>query len=193
TPSAAAELVAPDAGEMSQRFAQWQARMNREIVAWVRRARERLEVLASSALMREPRLRLEAANQQLDGQAEALDRVCAERMRELELKLAGIASRLDQQRPHQRLALSRQVHQELHRRLTDALERQMQYRTIQLDRGRDQLRLLSPEATLQRGYSITRLADGRVVRVCAQAEPGSVLHTRLADGEIRSVIPSPKP
>ncbi len=193
TPSAAAELVAPDAGELRQRFSQWQARMDREIVAWVRRARERLGMLASSALMREPRIRLEATNQQLDGLTETLDRARAERMRELERKLAEIASRLVQQRPHQRLELSRQIHHELRRRLAEALNRQVRDRSAQLERGRDHLRLLSPEATLQRGYSITRLPDGTVVRTCAQAKPGTVLHTRLADGEATSVVSTQEP
>jgi exodeoxyribonuclease VII large subunit len=41
---------------------------------------------------------------------------------------------------------------------------------------------------LQRGYSVTRDASGLVVRSSAQLPPGSRMHTRLADGEVVSVV-----
>ena len=41
---------------------------------------------------------------------------------------------------------------------------------------------------LQRGYSVTRDASGLVVRSSAQLPPGSRMDTRLADGEVVSVV-----
>ncbi len=46
---------------------------------------------------------------------------------------------------------------------------------------------LSPENTLRRGYSITRL-DGRAVRDAASLPEGTVLETTLASGTVRSVV-----
>lgn len=47
------------------------------------------------------------------------------------------------------------------------------------------LETLSPEATLRRGFSITRI-DGHAITDPAQAPPGSTLHTILASGSITS-------
>ena len=41
---------------------------------------------------------------------------------------------------------------------------------------------------LDRGYSVTRDASGRVVRSVSSVGPGSVLHTRLTDGEVVSTV-----
>jgi len=46
---------------------------------------------------------------------------------------------------------------------------------------------LGPEQVLARGYSITTdAASGRVVRAAAAVQPGQILRTRLAQGEITS-------
>jgi exodeoxyribonuclease VII large subunit len=52
------------------------------------------------------------------------------------------------------------------------------------------LRLLAPNATLARGYSITIKPDGSTLRSVGEAQPGMQLVTRLADGEVQSVITS---
>lgn len=56
---------------------------------------------------------------------------------------------------------------------------------MRLQRFDDMLRLLSPDNTLRRGYSITRV-DGRAVCDPAAVPPGATVVTTLAGGEIRS-------
>lgn len=46
---------------------------------------------------------------------------------------------------------------------------------------------LSPQATLSRGYSITRI-DGRAVRRASDLTPGAVITTLLADGTVSSTV-----
>lgn len=57
-----------------------------------------------------------------------------------------------------------------------------------LDALTDQLRALDPARVLERGYSITRDADGRVVKRVASLAAGDQLVTELADGRARSTI-----
>jgi exodeoxyribonuclease VII large subunit len=45
-----------------------------------------------------------------------------------------------------------------------------------------------PQRVLARGWSLTRTADGRVVRSAADAPVGTELHTRLADGNLVSRV-----
>lgn len=56
-----------------------------------------------------------------------------------------------------------------------------------LDSYRKLLDVLSPQATLERGYSIT-MANGRAVRDPASVPPGSTITTILAKGKITSAV-----
>jgi exodeoxyribonuclease VII large subunit len=54
------------------------------------------------------------------------------------------------------------------------------------------LRVVSPQAVLERGFSITTTKDGTIVRSSAQVKKGEVITTRVADGEITSTVGKPK-
>jgi exodeoxyribonuclease VII large subunit len=51
-----------------------------------------------------------------------------------------------------------------------------------------QLRALSPQGTLNRGYAIAQLPDGRVLRTEADAPGGTRLLLTLADGSVHSTV-----
>jgi exodeoxyribonuclease VII large subunit len=48
------------------------------------------------------------------------------------------------------------------------------------------LRVLGPDATLRRGYSITRNERGELIRTVAEVHPKMKIRTRVADGEFES-------
>jgi exodeoxyribonuclease VII large subunit len=50
------------------------------------------------------------------------------------------------------------------------------------------VRQLAPERTLERGFTITRDAAGRVVKEAGRLRPGDRLLTSFADGETRSRV-----
>jgi exodeoxyribonuclease VII large subunit len=51
-----------------------------------------------------------------------------------------------------------------------------------------QVRAYDPARVMERGWSMTRRADGSLVRSVADVRPGDVLVTRLPDGEARSTV-----
>src|SRR5262249_47316535 len=57
-----------------------------------------------------------------------------------------------------------------------------------LDADEVRLRALDPRRVLERGYSITRAADGAVVRSAADVTPEAILITEVADGTITSRV-----
>jgi exodeoxyribonuclease VII large subunit len=61
-------------------------------------------------------------------------------------------------------------------------------KTLVLERLRLQLRALDPRAVLERGYSITRRADGRVVTCVTEIKAGEGLVTLLRDGHVESTV-----
>jgi exodeoxyribonuclease VII large subunit len=52
---------------------------------------------------------------------------------------------------------------------------------------RMQVRTLSPQATLDRGYAVLQKEDGNVVRSASELTPGDRLRVRLAKGEAKVV------
>ncbi len=59
---------------------------------------------------------------------------------------------------------------------------------LRLDAGETAARALDPRRVLERGYSITRDDEGRVVKRVTATGPGATLVTELADGRITSRV-----
>ena len=75
-------------------------------------------------------------------------------------------------------------------RLVPAIAAAYQRAESRLKTADTSLRHLSPYGVLERGYSITLNAEGRVVRGVLGLAPGARLMTRLADGTATSVVES---
>ena len=56
-----------------------------------------------------------------------------------------------------------------------------------------QLRSLSPQSTMDRGYSVVQSDDGKIVRDATKLKAGAVLRIRAAKGEARASVLEPKP
>ena len=71
--------------------------------------------------------------------------------------------------------------------LVQSVNNLMQRRADRLEAIKNLLETLSPEATLRRGFSITRV-DGHAVTDAASLPPGTTLTSTLASGEIVSIV-----
>lgn len=72
-------------------------------------------------------------------------------------------------------------------RLTSATNTLIERRRNRLDSIGELIAVLSPDATLKRGYSITRI-DGHVVSSVTELRQGMVIETSLSDGTVSSNI-----
>ncbi len=73
--------------------------------------------------------------------------------------------------------------------LVQASQQRLNIAKVNLDNTANMLRLLSPEATLKRGYSITRI-NGKAIRSIKEVVKGVTLTTTLPDGNIISTTQS---
>jgi exodeoxyribonuclease VII large subunit len=188
TPSAAAELVAPDTADLLQRLAQMEKQMARLLAGEIERSRARLMVAMSGALFREPPSRLDAAWQQLDLTVEALQRSMSDRLAEERRRLADLLANLREHRPDQKLALLRQRFEITRTRIADRMAQALAQERQRLERAADLLRLLAPESALKRGFSMTTRADGTVISSAKAVLPGTEIVTRFHDGTVRSTV-----
>ncbi|HSO95951.1 MAG TPA: exodeoxyribonuclease VII large subunit [Acidimicrobiia bacterium] len=75
-----------------------------------------------------------------------------------------------------------------HDRVVAAARRLARVEEVRVEATAARLRALDPRRVLERGYTITRDAQGRAVRTAIAAAAGALLVTETADGEIRSRV-----
>jgi exodeoxyribonuclease VII large subunit len=191
TPSAAAELLAADGAELIARSQALVARIGREAFAAIERYDAQKARLAASPLFREPLRKLDEARQTSDQMEEALSDIMERRMEQIGSSLATTRAQLATVHPGQQLARA----QERLSTFTDYLRlttlHSLERDTARLKRMESALSALSPEATLARGFSITRNARGKVITAADQVSAGERLHIQLTEGEILSEVKNP--
>ena len=161
TPSAAAELLVPDAAEFRRRI----ERDRTQLAACLRRSLRNLSQHADRAHARlrslHPRVRLRAGRE----------------------RLRGLRTRLRLIHPRSRLAVARERLRALSARMQLATVARLRDSRQQAQSLARALHGVSPLATLQRGYAILTDPDGRIVRSPAATAPGMPLQARVAGGE----------
>ena len=188
TPSAAAELIAPDAAELTRELGQWAGQLRRQMSAALGAQRVRLDFLARSTFFREPEQRLAAAQQRTDLAEEALRRAMREHLVARRQDVGALLAALRQYRPDQLLALRRQYYDALRAKFQARFDEARKEPKARFTRLAAMLRLLAPTATLARGYSITTTTDGSTIRSITDVQRGTQIVTRLADGEVKSRV-----
>jgi exodeoxyribonuclease VII large subunit len=188
TPSAAAELVVPDAEEWRDAFAQLGARLQRGVRRRLQEHGERLRWLTGRAALASPVARLSARAQRLDELEQCLVRAVRRRLEGHRERLRWLTGRAALVSPANRLGqqLLRlgNLQQQLHRAMRLALDSR-QKKLLPLVRT---LNAVSPLATLDRGYAIVSAEGGEILRNAADAKPGTLIDARLARGKIRARV-----
>ena len=143
TPTQAVMRLIPSASELAAQLDHLDGRLRLLVRRQVDRERQRLEVAAHSALLRDPAAIVQRARDTLAGLGGRLDRASA-------------------------VYLSR------HRDRVAALGRQLE--------------AVDPHRVLERGYSYTTTADGRLVAAVGDVRDGQAIVTRVRDGSIDSIV-----
>ncbi len=188
TPSVAAETVVPDGIALRREVRAYGDRMETLVHNQLGRWQQRLDYLERSALFREPRARLAEAAQRVDTTAETLRRALQDRLGSLARKVEVLGASVRSHRPDQVLALRRQQIEAVHARLERVTSSLLVNKSQEIERLRQKLVLLSPEGTLERGYSIALSEKGGVIRSVSEVRPGMRMVTRLRDGRVESVV-----
>jgi exodeoxyribonuclease VII large subunit len=163
TPSAAAELIVPDIVDL-----------RRQMDACVR------------GLGRELLNRMRDAQQRLDHAREMLRHSLTHKIDNYRRGLAHAFATLQGRSPLRELMLRRNRFGDLQRRFTEQPLRTLEHARHRFQKIEGILRVLGPEATLRRGYSITRNEHGELIRSIATVRPRMKIRTHVSDGEFES-------
>lgn len=191
TPSAAAELATPDGANLTRHCAQLENRLRQSMRRELKGARTALQQLHGRLQRVSPQTRLYQQQQRLDEiqvrLARSMQLVLANRERALQHAL----ERLRGLHPQRELRDLKGRLVQLHRQLQRSMQRALQSRRERLQSMLRALQVVSPLATLERGYSIVlRGEDAAVVRNSTQVAVGDAVRIRLASGELTATVES---
>jgi len=165
TPSAAAELIVPDIIDLQRRIDGCTRALGRQLLNRVRDAQQRL-----------------------DHARETLQRCLAHKIDSYKRSLLNILRALQPRKLSGELMMRRNRFADLHRRLVACPPRLLENAVHRFQRIEGILRVLGPDATLRRGYSITMNDHGKIIRTVTAIRLRMKIRTRVSDGEFGSEI-----
>lgn len=196
TPTMAAELASAGYHAAAGELDGLQHALARQIGNRLDTAAQRLDRAALRLV--HPRERLLRAGEHATRLGAALDAALTRRIEREQARSVSLEVRLRAARP--RLSEAAAQQQKLAERLQAAAARITPPRHDRLAALAAQLEALSPAATLARGFSITRDAQGRIVRSAAAVARGAAVSIELARGRIEAEVtdtdtatPAPRP
>lgn len=182
TPSAAAEIAVPDSDEWLDKIIGYEVLLEEAMQRKLEFLQQKLHWLQSR--LRHPKARIEQANQRLDHLEMRLQQVMLQKiqgykhqLQSLQLRKAPWHPRIQLQKLQQRLQNASQRLQPLPKQILFKKNQQFQS-AVRL------LNTLNPLKTLDRGYALVTLQDGKTpVTSSKQIQSGDQLTTRVAEGE----------
>lgn len=188
TPSAAAELIVTDAIELQRRVDELSGCLTRGLRNFLTQHQTRLRFLGEKTLARELLKRVRDAQQEVDFARETMARVTARVITNARAALTSRAQTLQAHRPARELSLRRERLRELERRFALLPGAALHQARERFQRTEGILRVLGPDATLRRGYSITTDAKGKIVRSAKTVRAKQRISTRVTDGTFDSIV-----
>ncbi|MGC9996902.1 MAG: exodeoxyribonuclease VII large subunit [Terriglobia bacterium] len=188
TPSAAAELVVHRKQDFIAELENRARHMAQMIRLQLSEARQRLTELRMHHAFQTVATRIAERAQQVDDGVASLDRSMRSRLNEARqewLRASAGVVRYDFRRL---LGLKRAALDDRWGRFDSAFRRFLTERHTRLAHGEAILKERNPLGLLQRGYSVTRDAAGKIVRDAEAVALGSDISIRLARGELEATI-----
>ncbi len=184
TPSAAAELVVSQKGEMSQQVASLERRLQQSLQFQLSQFRNRILELSADRVFGAVESRLGFYRQRLDELTFRLDNRLARRLNDLQGCWQILATDLGRFDLPQVIRLKREMLTKQGDRLRAAVRLQLQGMIARVRTLDGALRALSPLAVLDRGYAICRDLEGNVVKDARALKAGDSFSVRLSQGTV---------
>ena len=184
TPSQAAEIASPEAGDWLRRAERAENSIRQSILSLMRRQGRSLAQLRGRLDRAGPPARLMQCGQRLDELHQRLGNAAVRLPRPRAQTLAGLASRLASASPK---AITRKLNGQLEGlapRLGSGARKQLQAAAQRIGLARSALRGLGPQNTLKRGYAIVTGPQDEILTDAASVAAGADIQARLASGTL---------
>lgn len=182
TPSAAAELLAPHQQDWFEQLGQLQQRLKRAVFQLVERYQITLESVRKR--LRHPAERMQQNSQRLDDLELRLLQNFKHKLLNYQQQAEHLIKRLLAQHPSKQLVSLRQQLIVTEQQLKQLIQAKLKQSHWQLASQMQALQIVSPLATLERGYSILSTAQGEIIQTAEQVQRGQILQARLNKGQL---------
>ena len=189
TPSAAAELISPDGTELYNRFEQYRQYFTELQLRRIHDRQQQVDWLEKRLTQQHPERILQQRVQRVRELKQRLMLAGKNMLLKKQSALETRISRLQQQSPDKKLLALRARFHLLGERMQNAMRKQLELRQNKLGNAARALHLVSPLATLERGYAIVT-HQGKVVQDAGVLDPGDTVKTKLAKGSFSSEVKS---
>lgn len=186
TPSQAAEIISPDQNELAQNIDVLNLRLHQALLRTITTLK--IELKKVSSRLKSPQSTLLDWQSRLNQAQRRLIYVQERDLNQHKDRLHHLNHRLNGQSPYAVLAREQSRLQQVQTRLSNAGALKIQHLSNALRLNVSKLNILSPLSTLERGYSITRDANGKVIRQSDNLNLGDTVYTLLESGSITANI-----
>ena len=197
TPSAAAEIVSRNQLELLRQIQHGQQRLEMAMDYYLANRTRRFTQLNHHLQQQHPQLRLARQQTVLERLRQRMNFALENKIKQANQRQQRMLQRLNQQNPQPRIHRAQSRVQQLEYRLAENIRARLSEQRERFGNAVTHLEAVSPLATLARGYSVSTLPNGKVVKKAKQVKAGDLLTTRLEDGwitsEVHNITPTKKP
>ena len=185
TPSAAAEIVSTDNSELKQKTTQFYSRLLMAFANGLKNRKQQFSGLKQALNLLHPNHQIRMAQQRNDELQLRLNALMQTKLSQSNQDHSLLQQKLVNQSPQRKIQLAETQLRQKHQALVTRFESAWQKQNTRFGNLVEKLNIVSPLATLQRGYAIASKEDGTIVNKVAQVQGGDVMKIKVADGDIK--------
>jgi len=187
TPTAAAEMVSPNQGELRARLQQTIMRLKTAIDRGMSHSRQHISWLAQR--LQHPGRQLQNLSQRLDDLQLRMSHAQTHHLWHLSMGINVLQEKLLTLHPKQAINMRKQRLRYLAHQLTQSIEQQLHIKQSRFSLATSTLNAVSPLATLERGYAIVSSTTSRhILRDTHQVKTGDTVQAKLHSGKIHCTV-----
>lgn len=187
TPSAAAELASNDMLEAQGQLLQLSRRLHSNYSRLLEKYSQKLANYSHRLAQEHPEQQLQTQQQRADDLTIRLIKAIDHKIAVTKQLPSFLTKRLIHVTPEQAIATAKESRKQLESRLIKLMENNVQQQQGKFANMVEQLQLVSPLATIARGYGVVR-HERRLVKSVRQVQAGDTISIQLDDGSIHADI-----
>jgi len=186
TPTAAAELLSPDTSHLLEKLNNLSFRLPQSLKRLFERLAQNIDTRGRQLV--HPRQQLTTKRDQVQQASQRLSRTISNQLAKQSKAVQQQQKRFIAQPPTKKITQSALDSHALSRRLQRAQINALDRRKQAFNALGEQLNLVSPLATLERGFAIARDQNNVILRNASQAKPDQNIKVQLANGELLCTV-----
>lgn len=187
TPSAAAELVSQDMSESLNQLTIMTQRAQQSFQQKLTNSIQKAQTLQHRLFQVHPEQKLQVHQQKADELSIRLSQALKRELNRFSLMPENLNKRLLQLSPRQSILLNQEKVKQRQQQLTSQMQRILDRKTERFVHAIEQLNIVSPLATIARGYSVSRNSKGIVISA-KQVKLGDKVNLQVTDGIIKTEV-----